>query len=295
MEISNPRRVLAVSRPDHGLLDLVKDLTGTTPTLTVDTIAGSTHNYSIKTSYYTASIPIWLDEIVEPDVWSTEFLAPEGREVLTVLGGFIVCFRKPLNEEGLEEIKTLMKNVGEVVKEGCGYSWDGVCLAVAMPQSTTPWLEKSFEDWEDLCQEFGFEFVDFEAKGRNEYSEPMGIERLKQALETNDWAGNDDDLDPTSALEELGLGEDDDDEGSLGFGIDLSEMEEEMKGMKQAIYGGGMGLEDNENAEDDDDEVEKLQAMMLKMQAVRDMGADLPEAERKRLAAKTVSEIMKTL
>lgn len=101
-------------------------------------------------------------------------------------------------------------------------------------------------------------------------AEPMGIERLKQALETNDWAGNDDDLDPTSALEELGLGEDDDDEGSLGFGIDPSEMEEEMKGMKQAIYGGGMDLEDNENAEDDDDdEVEKLQAMMLKMQAVR--------------------------
>jgi hypothetical protein len=81
-----------------------------------------------------------------------------------------VCFRKPINESDLTEIKILLENVGEVVKEGCGYSWDGVCLAVAMPQSTTPYLEKSFDEWEDLCQEFGFEFIDSESKGRNEYA-----------------------------------------------------------------------------------------------------------------------------
>jgi hypothetical protein len=49
-------------------------------------------------------------------------------------------------------------------------SWEGVCLAVGMKQSATPYLEKSHEEWEDVCQEYGFEFVDFEAKGRNEYS-----------------------------------------------------------------------------------------------------------------------------
>jgi len=32
------------------------------------------------------------------------------------------------------------------------------------------WKERSPEEWEDMCQEFGFEFVDFEAKGRNQYS-----------------------------------------------------------------------------------------------------------------------------
>lgn len=82
--------------------------------------------------------------------------------------------------------------------------------------------------------------------------------------------------------------------------------------MKQAIYGGS-ATEDNEieDEESGDREVQQLQAMMLKMQAVRgisskrisvnyrltelDMGADLPEAERKRLAVKTVKDIMKTL
>jgi hypothetical protein len=87
-----------------------------------------------------------------------------------VIGAFVVCFRKPVDEKGLEGIRALLESVGQVVKEGCGYAWDGACLAVGMPQSTTPYLEKSVEEWGDLCQEFGFEFVDFEAKGRNEYS-----------------------------------------------------------------------------------------------------------------------------
>ena len=86
-----------------------------------------------------------------------------------MLGAFIVCFRKPINDAALKDVKELLENVAEVVKEGCGYAWDGVCLAVAMPQSTTPCLEKSFEEWEEICQESGFEFVDFEENGRNEY------------------------------------------------------------------------------------------------------------------------------
>jgi hypothetical protein len=146
------------------------DLTGIEATLTADTVAGTTHTWPIKTAYYTANIPIWLDEITEPQTWSAEFLAPQAREVLTVLGAFVVCFQRPIDENALKEVRALLENVAEVVKEGCGYSWDGVCLAVAMPQSTTPYLEKSFDEWEEFCQEFGFEYVDFEDKGRNEYA-----------------------------------------------------------------------------------------------------------------------------
>lgn len=107
---------------------------------------------------------------------------------------------------------------------------------------------------------------------------------------------------------------DDEGDGSLDFGIGKEEMKEEMMGMKRAIYGQGFGMEDEDADPEQDEEVEKLQEMMLKMQAARgkfihpdnddsnseltvriDMGADLPEPERKRLAAKAVSQIMKTL
>ena len=97
----------------------------------------------------------------------------------------------------------------------------------------------------------------------------MGVERLKEALEANDWNGGDEfggDID----LEDLEEG-DDEAEGSIGFGIETAELEAEMGGMKQAIYGRGGADEEGEDIdeEDGDKEVEQLQAMMLKMQAVR--------------------------
>jgi hypothetical protein len=87
-----------------------------------------------------------------------------------VLGAFVVCFRKPIDEAGMRGVKDLLEGVGKVVKDGCGYAWDGVCIAVAMPQSVAPKMEMGSEEWGDVCQDCGFEFVDFEEKGRNEYS-----------------------------------------------------------------------------------------------------------------------------
>jgi len=184
-----------------------------------------------------------------------------------------------------------MESVQEVVKEGCGFAWDGVCLAVGMPQSTTPYLEKSHEEWEDLCQDCGFEFIDFEAVGRNEFGEPMGKARMKEALEANDWEGvdPDDDFD----LDTL----DQDDEGSTGFGIEANELEMEMFGMKNAIRGSAEDKDEttDEPAEEKEEDVDQLEAMMLKLQAVRDMGADMPEKDRKKFAAKAVNDLLKTM
>lgn len=169
--------------------------------------------------------------------------------------------------------------------------------ATGMPQSQTPFLEMSSEAWEDVCQDYGFEWVDFESKGRNEFagefsietvlhgalwtknisnvalSEPMGLERLKEALEANDWAGGEE---YGGEIDFDNLEEDDeaDETGSLDFGIGREEMKEEMAGMKRAIYGGGNEDEDDEMQDEDEEEVEKLQAMMLKMQAVRGRWTD---------------------
>jgi hypothetical protein len=104
----------------------------------------------------------------------------------------------------------------------------------------------------------------------------MGLERLKEALEANDWDGGDD-FEGEIDLDDLD-GDEDDGEGSVGFEIDPAEMEAEMAGMKQAIYGGGLDKEDENDNEGEDEEVEKLQAMMLKMQAVRGKWLTLMDA-----------------
>jgi hypothetical protein len=105
------------------------------------------------------------------------------------------------------------------------------------------------------------------------FVEPIGLERLKEALESNDWEGANQ-LGEDFTLDDLDDDEDEDGEGSIGFDIDPAEMEEEMAGMKRAIYGGGLGLEEDETEQDE--EVEKLQTMMLKMQAVRGKYCTLP-------------------
>jgi hypothetical protein len=120
--------------------------------------------------------------------------------------------------------------------------------------------------------------------------ELTGLPRLLEALQSNDWASNDF---PDDAAESDGLDFNLDGEGALGgvgFGAEAAELEMEMFGMKRAIYGleeeeeegrDEDGFEDSKgrderkkmNKEDEDeeeeDEVEKLEALMLRMQAVR--------------------------
>ena len=121
MEIEHPRRILALGTPDSGVLHLLKgpflpsgapristpfanifvrtDLTGSAPDLVSDSTAGLTHTWRLKTRYYTASLPIWIDEIPHVSEWREEFVKPEAREVISVLGAWVYCFRKPVKEE----------------------------------------------------------------------------------------------------------------------------------------------------------------------------------------------------
>lgn len=202
-------------------------------------------------------------------------------------------------------------------------------LAVGMPQLIAPSLEIGVDEWEDLGRECGgwewidgeagaveggsrntgksllgdgerqgSEFNDDELGNRNDLGEKVGMARLKEALEANEWeVGDGDDFD---GLDDLGF-DDVGDDASLGFGEEAEEAQMEMWGLRGAlrqreqeerevtIDDAGETKRDGE----DDDGVQELEAMMLRMQAVRDMGADMPEGERRKFAAKAVREVMK--
>jgi hypothetical protein len=95
----------------------------------------------------------------------------------------VVCFRKPSSPQGFEDIKALLAAVARVVegckkvseKEGNG-EWEGVCLAVGLRRAVVPGLEVRGEDWEDVCMEGGFEWVDGEVRGggRDEFGGRWG-------------------------------------------------------------------------------------------------------------------------
>ncbi|KAI2602201.1 hypothetical protein GGR54DRAFT_625332 [Hypoxylon sp. NC1633] len=318
MDISNPRRILAVSLADstNHLTRVIKDLTGSHPEQSSASLAGSSHNLSLKTAYYTAKVPIWLDLISSPTEWAGSFLSSEAKEVLEILGGVVVVFSLPVESQSdqAKATRELIRNVGKVVKDGLGgWSWEGVSLCLGVGEID------DVDDWEDCCAEWGLEFVQVRNQstaGRNEFGEKTGIPRALEALESNDWSQvSACDLGPDieDFEAELGISKDTDadnkgpdlDPEDLDFGVDR----DDFAGLKQAIWNSG---EDNEedflngepssktsekDASDklDDEDLRKIERMMVKLQAVRDTSAGLPEDQRKRVAAKAVAEVMKEL
>lgn len=142
-----------------------------------------------------------------------------------------------------------------------------------------------------------------------------------EALQANDWAGLPDEQDEpgleADSDSEFGLGEAGDLEG-LRQAILGASMEREREGRKgdekeggektggsteggeKASEGGGktsQGQAGGEQGEEDisEDDVRKMEAMMGKLLAAREMGEGMPEAERRRMARRAVGEVMKEL
>ncbi|KAI1819662.1 hypothetical protein F4861DRAFT_123690 [Xylaria intraflava] len=327
MDVANPRRILAVSSADSvpHLIRVLRDLTGTAPEQTSTSLAGASHSLSIKNTYYTAEVPIWLDLISSPSEWSASFLSPEAKEVLQVLGAVIVVFALPVHahsEEG-KAAQDLIKQVGKVTKDGLGgWDWDGVSLCLGVGEID------DVNVWEDCCSEVGLEFVQVRNQStpsRNEFGEKTGIPRVLEALESNDWEytpdydlGSDfEDIDAEmDARERAREGDklnkdtesDDLDPKDLDFGFDPQDFE----GLRRAIWNVGQedeeesingepsaarGDQTSEEREEslDDSDIQKVERMMAKLQAVRETNAGLPEDQRKRAAAKAVAEVMRDL
>lgn len=339
----------------------------------MSTTAGSTHALNLRTKYYNATIPIWIDEPSDTDTWREDFISPDAGEVVRALGAWVVVFREeqarrefgavadgdpnlssapPATEEkavsavkGRDGAARLMRGVRDAIEAAHGGPgvWDGVCLAIGMPasksianrsqhagrsieQERSQDEEKADEAWEDLCYDLGFEYIDCSSTHGSGSSsdeivngrDKVGLQRVLEALETCDW-----DNIANGEVDNDGI-ENAEDE-TLGFGLERAQLEAEFAGLKTAMSaeqdeeGDDIKAVDGE-AEEEAIKVEELERMMHKMHAVRgesaiddgqssgpgvllsladtvviDMSADMPEQERRRLAAKTVNEIMKTI
>ncbi|KAF2838025.1 hypothetical protein M501DRAFT_906479, partial [Patellaria atrata CBS 101060] len=268
-------------------------LTGSVPTLTTSSLAGSSHSLELCTRYYTTTVPIWIDELTTPALWTAEFLKPEAIEVIRAVGAWIYVFRAPSSEEEWRVHIEGMRGVREVVEKGMGAEgWDGVMLAVAMGQTSKPALEREVEVWEDECRECGFEYVDGMARGRNELGESRGVERVREALEANEWETDDiEDLDDFGELVDSDdMLHGDVEEFSSMFPAAEADMKSSLLGTIRAEASDTGGIEENEAHQ-----VENLERMMQQLQAIREKGADLPELQRKKYAAKAVSNLMKSM
>lgn len=157
----------------------------------------------------------------------------------------------------------------------------------------------------------------------HQYPEKMGIPRVLEALESNDWdsfATADEDGDMAALGDEMARGAGDEDSieldpENLDFGFDR----EDFEGLKKAIWEARIEREGDDGDpqatdgkpsdpkaasnqtghpgeggdELGDEDIQKVEQMMRKLQAVKDMSAGLPEDQKKRMAARAVGEVMK--
>ena len=291
MQIAHSRRILFLGTREAGALEVIKDLTGTAPAPDINgSTAGLTHEWDVKTAYYSATVPIWIDEVPDFEAWKEEFLKEEAKEVVDAVGAWIYCFEKGLDEK----VEAAMKSIQEVVERQAGYGGEVGFLAVGKDIKGANG-GASHEEYEDTCMQYGFEYINYSATGQNEFSEKVGFERLKEALEANEWTANhsDEDLD----LDDLGFDGDEDDVFG-GSARDEAEMTAELFGMKAAL---NQDEDEDEEVDAEDflppqrqrDHVDGLERMMGKLMAVKEQSADLPEGQRKRMAARAVRELMK--
>ncbi|KAK2813377.1 hypothetical protein FQN50_000692 [Emmonsiellopsis sp. PD_5] len=168
-------------------------------------------------------------------------------------------------------------------------------------------VEFSTRWWEDELSEMGIfelEIVAWDPKGeeetkgkRNLFGELEGMPRIKEVLQTNEWTSTRHTGDDQDGLADFLLDSDEEN----GFDKEAGELEREMFGLRLAIEKGGDDdggeAHDLDHGDDEDDElhVEKMDGLMLRMQAIKDMAAELPEAERKAFAVKAINDIMKEM
>ncbi|KAK6436285.1 hypothetical protein LTR95_007527 [Oleoguttula sp. CCFEE 5521] len=292
-------RLILLGTPSTPFAKLLTDLTGSAPPPNSSgSLAGVTHEWEVKTQYYNATIPIWIDEIVDIDEWQTEFLRPEAKEVVQAIGAWVYCFRHGLGGDWRDTAEKTMKAVKVVVEQHSGFGESGVMLAVGMTDTGGLMTEDQRASLDDACMDYGFELVDYGAKGNNEFGEKQGFERLKEALETNDWSGTvgDDEEEGLDFGEEL----DNDSIDDLDIlGKNEAEFTAELFGLKTSLLASDSVSSADSDApdvehvvQDQAAEVDDLDFMMGKLLAVREQSADLPIAQRKKAAAKAVQELM---
>ncbi|OGM43069.1 hypothetical protein ABOM_009217 [Aspergillus bombycis] len=256
-------------------------------------------------------------EPLTPRTWRKEFSGPEAKVVRDAIGGVVICLRNldlvspstPTEadvEEGPEwkGLQTFLEAIGLVVLVGRGRESGAAAGAAAGDADEVDGLAEeevfSVPWWEDKLFDLGlvgFEVVNWDPREvaggveeRDRFGEYQGMRRVREILETHDWAS-------TPAGESDGVGDVEDElERHLledGFDLEVNELEREMVGLRFAMENG----DDDLGGIDGDDEmkVESMEALMLRMKAIKDMSDELPESERKRFAAKAVRDIMKEL
>ena len=314
---------------------LLSALTHETPSTDIKTFSGYTSHppLHLKTKYYETNVSIWCDELSPPassqtstkptetlthdgdtlEQWKEQMLSESASEVRAVIGGIILLL--PSSSKSRESEDVIMQYVKAVnsLREAIEDENGGRDVAAAIVvQSAAPKAtdspkdsEQYLEGLEDKCQQaniFGWDFVacartsEFQQDDKSSFGEKTGLPRLVEVLEAVDWSAG-------PQLSESDLGNEWDEGrsptiiGDPGFSPLDAELQREMMALKMSMQDAESGESAPKPLEssDEDMSVEQMSALMERVVAIKEAGADMPKVEREKFAKREVDKIMNEL
>ncbi|CAG8490883.1 7768_t:CDS:2 [Acaulospora colombiana] len=148
--------------------------------------AGIRVPWKIMTKYYTANVEFWVDETVHKGQLDSEVInGYEGEEngIGNVVDAILFVFRKdePSTFDDIQAYLTFIQKYKPSITLAVGTGKD-------IQRDTAELANEDDDPFEDWCLDNGFEYVDLDAKGRDdEFAERVGIERILEALQSHMW------------------------------------------------------------------------------------------------------------
>lgn len=190
-----PNNVLVVGAPKSGKIRIAQHISGDheTETILADSHSGLIYACDLTTKYFNVNVNLLIEEfpddrsVLDKNIdrclseWFEEFAAEEFTELREALDGFV--YSVSMDKFDLTAFEKQMEIVGqlrELLPE------DAFFVVVGAAAGEVDFLV--VDEIEDQVIASGFEFVNLQQSGTNEYREKLGKDRLLEIFETHDWS-----------------------------------------------------------------------------------------------------------
>lgn len=264
--------------------------------------------------------------------WKSQILSREAAEVRAVIGGIILILPSSNSSQSTTNLSlassaNLIEAVHALREAIEDESPGGDIASLVVLQSTSPTVTKKslhdqIERLEDLSLSegyLGWDFISWDGQvcfdesnsggegERNEFGEKTGINRVLEVLEGIDWTASPSFDDPNGEdldLDDLNIGGDEDgrtqDILRRGMGMNPSsgldfELQREMMELKMSILESDASDDDDQPQDDEEAQIDELPALLERVVAIREAGAEMSKQERERFAKREITRIMKDM
>lgn len=199
-----PNHILILGSPNSGKLRVSKLISNDKDFPEIkenESHSGIIIKTSLSTKYYHIKLNILIDEypeernksvtdeekLLELEKWFNEFKSEEFGELREVLDGLV--FTVNMKADSLEFIEKALETVSEI-RTSLGdeeSQWDGLISIIGSTTQGELVDDDTVEEIEDLVITHGFEFINLNTQGINEFKEKQGKDRVVELIESHEW------------------------------------------------------------------------------------------------------------